>query len=73
MPAIKSSTNGPTKISLFATERRSLANAAKTLRWLAAHHDGDNQLAGDAAEGANRIQDVLARLLANATDKPAAK
>jgi hypothetical protein len=72
MPSIKSSSKGDTKLTLFAAEQRALANAAKTLRWISQHHDGDKQLVEDANRAAGSIQIVLSRLV-NGETKPAAK
>lgn len=61
MPAIKSSSKTGTSLVLFATERRGLTNAMKTLTWIC-QHSGDAELSDLCGEARDKIGAALLRV-----------
>ncbi len=61
MPAIKSSSNKASELVIFATERRGLVNAQKTLAWIESNTD-DVDLGGACGVASIAIGEVLGKL-----------
>jgi hypothetical protein len=62
MPAIKSSSKGGTKLTLFANERKALEKSHETCKWIVEHADAETELCAAAVDAREGIAELLAAL-----------